>query len=142
LEEGLIIAVDISRIDFKDSIAFDPASTRGGILDIPVSNIAFPAPSVRGEPAHLVNTILTKHNTEDSKDLIQHAADLIEPATFRQGQLSAQSEQWQLAIKDIKKLTYIKDVPSVSINIKARIRTAIGPTTLWIASRSQAPPSS
>jgi hypothetical protein len=129
--------------DTSYSVDFDPATIAGGILDIPVSNITFPAPSVRaGEPARVVNIILTKHITEDSKDLIQHAADLIEPATFRQGQLSAQSEQWQLAIKDIKKLTYIKDVPSVSINIKARIRTAIGPTTLWIASRSQAPPSS
>jgi hypothetical protein len=75
------------------------AIIQGGILDIPVSNITFPAPSVRGEPAHLVNTILTKHNnTEDSKDLIQHAADLIEPATFRQDQLSPQSEQWQSAM--------------------------------------------
>ena len=53
---------------------------------------------MRGESAHLVNTILTKHSTEGSKDLIQHAADLIEPATLRQAQLSTQSEQWQSAM--------------------------------------------
>jgi hypothetical protein len=66
--------------------------------DIPVDNIMFPVSSVRGESAHLVNTILTKHSTEGSKDLIQHAADLIEPATLRQAQLSTQSEQWQSAM--------------------------------------------
>ena len=48
---------------------------------------------MRGESA-LVNTILIKH-TEDSKDQPAAAADLIEPTTYRQAQLSTQSEQWQ-----------------------------------------------
>jgi hypothetical protein len=84
--------------DTSYSVDFDPATTAGGILDVTVDNIMFPVSSVRGESAHLVNTILTKHSTEGSKDLIQHAADLIEPATLRQAQLSTQSEQWQSAM--------------------------------------------
>jgi hypothetical protein len=63
-----------------------------------------------------VNILLAEH-TEDIEENIKNVADLIE-VSFRQAQLSAQSEQWQLAIKDIKKL-YIKDVPSVSININS-----------------------
>ena len=78
------------------ALATNPASTQGGILDIPVYNVKFPAPSVRGESA-LVNTILIKH-TEDSKDQPAAAADLIEPTTYRQAQLSTQSEQWQSAM--------------------------------------------
>ena len=46
-------------------------------FDILVDNITFPAPSVRGESAH-VNTIFTKLSTEDSENIIERAADLID----------------------------------------------------------------
>jgi hypothetical protein len=49
--------------DTSYSVDFDPATAAGGILDVNVNNISFPAPSVRGESgSNQVNILLAEHS--------------------------------------------------------------------------------